>query len=172
MPKTRGQKEATVAELTSRLTGAKAVVFATVSGYTMEDANALRQAGRKDGVEVAITKKTLLSLAAKQAGLELSRDVLPGSILAAWSQSDQVAPARVLAQFAKKRESIKLASGIVEGKFVGADVVKRYAALPSREELLAKMVGSINAPVSGFVNVLAGNLRGLVTVLSKIQPST
>ncbi|MDA1038479.1 MAG: 50S ribosomal protein L10, partial [bacterium] len=89
--------------------------------------------------------------------------------LALFSYDDEISPARVITNFAKNRESITVTAGILEGNLVGMETVTAFASLPSREELLAKLVGSINAPVSGFVNVLAANLRGLVQVLGAIK---
>ncbi len=71
--------------------------------------------------------------------------------------------------FSKKHEDIEFQGGILEGQIIDIEELKKLADLPSREELLAKVVGSLNAPISGFVNVLAGNLRGLVNVLNAIK---
>lgn len=169
MAKTRQQKEGAVADLQDKLSRSKAVAFAQVSGYTMADANHLREEAAKEGLEAGIVKKTLLQIAAKANGVELDREILSGSTLAVFGYADEVAPARILAKFVKDRETMSISAGIIDGKVVGAEVVSAYASLPSREELLAKVVGSLNAPVSGFVNVLAGNLRGLANVLNAIK---
>lgn len=169
MAKTRKQKEEIVADLKDKLSRAKSVVFTEISGYTMSDANELREKARNEDLEVGIVKKTLIELAAKEAGIELGRNAMSGSTLAVFGYDDEVAPARVLSTFIKDREGMSVSAGIVEGKVIGADTVQAYASLPSRDELLAKVVGSINAPVSGFVNVLAGNMRGLVCALSAIK---
>lgn len=170
MPKTRDQKQVVIDELKDRFARAKSVVFAQVqSGYSMDDANALRTMATKEGLEAGITKKTLLQIAAKDIGIELSSEDLPGSTLTIFGYDDEVAPSRAMMAFLKGREGMSVTSAVISGEVVGADTVKAYAALPSREELLAKLVGSINAPVSGFVNVLAGNLRGLAQVLNAIK---
>ena len=75
----------------------------------------------------------------------------------------------MIKDFLKDKESLDLFAGVLEGKGIDAEAVNHLASLPSKEELLAKLVGSLNAPVSGFVNVLAGNLRGLVTALDAIR---
>ncbi len=170
MAKTRQQKEELIAEIRERLSRAKSVAFAQISGYTMTDANRLREEAAKEGLKTGIVKKTLLQIAAKDSGVE-GLDALPGSTLAIFGYEDEIAPARILAKFLKGREAMSISAGIIGGKLVAAETVKAYAALPSRDELLAKLVGSINAPVSGFVNVLAGNLRGLVQVLNSIKES-
>ena len=135
----------------------------------MDDANTLRQKGRAVGVEVMIAKKSLLNRALEANGFTIQSDELEGSILTTIGFDDEVAAAKLMAEFAKERETIQIVGGILEGKFVGSTAIKQLATLPSREELLAKLVGSLNAPISGFVNVLAGNLRSLVYVLNAIK---
>lgn len=169
MPKTRAQKSEIVSELSEKLGRMKSVVFTSISGYTMDDANSLRAKGREAGVEVMIAKKTLLNRALAQSGFAVSPDELEGSILTAIGIDDEVAAAKLIAEFAKDREAIKIVGGILEGKYVGASAIKQLATLPSREVLLAKLVGSLQAPISGFVNVLAGNLRQFVYVLNAIK---
>ncbi|MFA6132196.1 MAG: 50S ribosomal protein L10 [Patescibacteria group bacterium] len=170
MAKTRVQKEAMVADLADKFRRMKAAAFASISGFTMKDADDLRTKGRKAGVEVVVSKKTLLKIAAKEAGQEaVDPSGFEGSILSAFAFDDEVSAAKVLANLVKTRDTVKILGGVLEGKLVDAGEVKKLAALPSKIELLSKLVGSLNAPVSGFVNVLAGNLRGLVTVLKAVQ---
>lgn len=169
MPKTRVQKGEIVDELSQKLGKMKSVVFTSISGYTMDDANSLRQKGREVGVEVMIAKKSLLNRALQNNGFTIAPDKLEGSILTTIGLDDEVAAAKLMAEFAKDRETIQIIGGILEGKFVGASAIKQLSSLPSREALLAKLVGSLGAPISGFVNVLCGNLRSLVYVLNAIK---
>ena len=171
MPKTRAEKEEIIAQLSDKFSRIKSAVFTSVSGYTMDDANTLREKGLAQGVELAVAKKTLLMRALEQNGFTLAKDDLDGSILTTFGFNDEVSAAKLMSDFAKDREGINMIGGILEGKVVGANAVKQLALLPSRDELLAKLVGSFNAPVSGFVNVLAGNLRSLVYVLNAIKES-
>jgi large subunit ribosomal protein L10 len=170
MAKTRAQKTEVVAKITDRLKRMKGAAFSQAVGYTMEDADKLRAKAAEKNVDVFVAKKTLLALAAKEAGVTgVDRDALDGSVLVAVSYSDEVAAAKLLKDLSKEKETIKMLAGVLEGKFVGESEVKRLADLPSKEQLLGQLVGTINAPVSGFVNVLAGNLRGLVTALKAVQ---
>ncbi len=178
MPKTRAQKADIVAKVADRLKRMKAAAFAQVSGYTMADADKLRIKAAEQNVEVFITKRTLLALAAKEAGIEgLDASGMEGSILTAVSYADEVSAAKLLKELATtkrlahkdKLDTMALVAGILEGKFVTALEVTKLASLPSKQELLGQLVGTLNAPISGFVNVLAGNLRGLVTVLGAIK---
>lgn len=170
MAKTRAQKQEIVADLADKFRRMKAAAFASISGFTMKDADLLRAKGRQAGVEVTVVKKTLLKLAAKEAGQEsVDPSALEGSILSAFAFNDEISVAKVLADLVKEKETIRILGGIVEGRQVDAGEVQKLAALPSKTELLGQLVGSLNAPVSGFVNVLAGNLRGLVMVLKAVQ---
>jgi len=172
MAKTKEQKEQIVADLTDKLQKSKSAVFTQVSGFTMDDANELRKEAKENDLEVMIAKKTLLEIAVKNAGVKgLNPRELEGSILTTFGYSDEIAPARVMAKFAKGREGLVMLAGVLEGEGVDAAMVKSLSALPSKEELLAKLVGSINAPVSGFVGVLNANLRNLVGVINAIKES-
>ncbi|MBU0646002.1 50S ribosomal protein L10 [Patescibacteria group bacterium] len=169
MPKTKQQKEQMVDELAEKLSRIKSAVFTRVSGYTMEDADALRTKGREQGVELAITKKTLLVRALEKAGVKLDINQLTGSVLTSLGYEDEVSPAKIMADYAKGREGVELIGGILEGAYVESDSVKALSQLPGKQELLAQLVGSLNAPTSGFVNVLAGNFRKLVYALNAIK---
>lgn len=169
MAKTRQEKKAIVSELAEKFRGSTSATFAAVSGFTMPQADALRAKAREAGVEVFIAKKTLIDLAVKEAGIDgVNAREFEGSILTATAQ-DEIAAAKLIKDFTKENESLTFVAGILEGQGISVEQVEQLASLPSKEELLAKVVGSLNAPVSGFVNVLAGNLRGLVNVLNGIK---
>ncbi|MDA0208389.1 MAG: 50S ribosomal protein L10 [bacterium] len=171
MAKSRAQKAEIASSLTEKFGSMKAAAFAQVSGLTMPQSDELRQKAKEQGVEVMVAKKTLLAIAAKEAGIEdFDAKVLQGSILTAFSMDDEVSAAKLVKEFGTANNDVLTAvAGVLEGKAISADEVNKLAALPSKEQLYAQLVGSINAPVSGFVNVLAGNLRGLVTALGAIR---
>lgn len=170
MAKSRKQKELTLGDLTEQLGKAKSVVFADMKGLSVKDATELRNKARKENVGVLVAKKTLMRLAFKEAGYEGVDPVsLQGSIVMVTGFDDEVAPAKLAAEFAKDHEALKIVAGVLERKLVAAAEVLALSKLPSKQELIAKLVGSINAPLSGFVNVLAGNLRGLVNVLNAVK---
>lgn len=154
MPKTLAQKTDIVTKLADKVRRMKSAVFTSIGGYTMEDADKMRAQGRKEGVELAVAKKTLLLRAFKDAGVELSAETLDGSILTAFGMQDDIAPAKMIAALTKDRDQIKILGGLMEGKTVDAAYIKTLAKLPSKLELYAKLVGSIYSPVSGFVRVL------------------
>jgi large subunit ribosomal protein L10 len=168
MAKTRQQKEETLAGLTAAFASAKSAVLVNYQGLKVKEAEELRRKADKEGVTYVVAKKTLLTKALKAAGTEYDVNQLSGMIGVA-TAADEVAAARLLSEFGKAHESMKILSAVVDGKIVNAAAVAALASLPSREVLLGQLVGTINGPVSGFVNVLAGNLRGLVNVLSSIK---
>ena len=96
-------------------------------------------------------------------------DNLSGSVGIALSYEDEVVPASIVSKFAKENTTLTIGGGILENKFILADMVKRLASLPSKEVMLAKLVGTMQAPISGFVGALRANLRNLVGVLNAIK---
>jgi large subunit ribosomal protein L10 len=170
MPKSKQQKEQIVKELAEKIASAKCLVIASQDGLTVAASQELREKCRKEQVDFISVKKTLLELALKNSDYSDAKiEEMAGSLAVAMSANDEVAPARILKDFAKTHEQVLFRGGLLDGRLVGVDEIKWLANLPSRIELLAKAVGSIKAPISGFVNVLAGNLRGLINVLSAIK---
>ena len=156
---TREKKESLVADLAAKLAGAKSVVFTDYRGLTVEEIDEVRNQLRKQGIEFKVIKNTLFKLAAKQAGIEISTDVTSGHPVAiAFAGTDEVAPAKITYTYSKKNEKFAIVGGILEGKEISDIMVKSLASLPSREELYAKIVGSLASPLSGMVNVLSGNI--------------
>jgi large subunit ribosomal protein L10 len=170
MAKTKQQKEQEVKDLTDKLATAKAVVFASYKSLTVSQTENLRKALRQEGAELKMAKKNLLRIALQNNKLDQNLvDNFTGSVTVAFGYDDEVIPAKVVAKFGKANDTLQIFGGILEKSFIDTGRVQALATLPAREELLAKLVGSINAPVSGFVNVLAGNLRSLVYVLDAIK---
>lgn len=166
--KTISQKREVVDGISQKMKAAKAIVFADYRGLTVEQDTELRSALRKAGVEYKVVKNTLTRFAANENGLEGLDTYLNGPTAMASSESDPVAPAKVLNEYAKKYEKLELKVGVVEGRIIDIEGIKALAELPPREVLIARALGGFNAPISGFVNVLNGNLRGLVVALKAI----
>ena len=169
MPKTRAQKEEAVSSLVANINDAKAAVFANYQGLTVPQLEELRGQCREAGVNCIASKKTLVKRALSDAGMDVDTKAFQGGIVSFFGTTDEVTPAKIVAEFAKKNTVVTIFGGLLEGQYINDKKVKELSALPSKEELLAKLVGSLNAPVSGFVNVLAGNLRGFVGVLNVIK---
>lgn len=167
MPKTKTEKQQTVRDLVENIKKAKAIVLADFKGLKVKEITALRRELKQKEIDCVVVKKTLMNLAFKESGIDFDAKKMPGHIIGVnCSQVDEVAPAKIMAAFAKTHEALKILGGFLESKFIEAGQVKMLAALPTKEELLAKMVGSIQAPLSGLVRVMAGNLRGLAQVLN------
>ena len=169
MPKTREQKDVLVKELTERLKRATSLVFADYRGLPVKDVTVFRALCRKEGVDYLVIKKTLLAkalAAASYAGID-ARSV-EGELAVTMGYGDEVAPAKIVAQFGKTHP-LKITGGVLEHRMISASDTAALALLPSRLELLAKLVGTVQAPISGFVNVLAANMRGLVNTLTAIR---
>ena len=167
-------KQAVVAQLKEQLESAKGVVLTSYKGLTVAQDTELRRELREAGVSYHVVKNTMMRIAAKEAGLEGIDEHLEGTTAFAFSTEDAVAPAKVICGFMKKNkleeaEILTVKVGVVEGKVIGVDEVKALAALPSREELIAKLLGSMNAPISNTVNVLQGVIRNAVYVLDAIR---
>ncbi|NQT49232.1 50S ribosomal protein L10 [Candidatus Kuenenbacteria bacterium] len=170
MPKTKEQKEKIVKDLSDIISSAKSVIIANHEGLTVNDAQLLRENCKEQNVQFVSVKKSLLKLAFASAGLkDVDTKAMEGSLAVAISKEDEVAPAKILKEFAKKHEQVVFNGGVLEGEMVSVEQIEKLAELPSKQELYAKIVGSIKAPVSGFVNVLRGNLSGLINVLNSIK---
>ena len=166
---TRQKKEAVVAILVEKIRTSKAVVYAQYQGVTVKSLTSMRKELAKSGSS-QVMKKTLLSIALKEAGIEGNVRELPGQVGVAFS-SDEVAAAKTLAEFIKANKGTKLSieGGALGEKYLSADETKALAKLPSRDELRGMLVGTLQAPISGFVRTLSGNLSGLVRVLKAVE---
>lgn len=168
MPKTRQQKEEMLKNLQDKMAISKSVVFSSDNGLPVKTIEGIRKEMKENNAEYLVAKKTLVKMATKDVS-DIDLEHLTGSVALTLSYDDEVAGARLLNKYAKDNEALQLDGGILEGKFIMADMVKRLANLPSREQLLAKLVGSMNSPMSGIVGVLSGVQRNFVGVLSAIK---
>ena len=161
----RPEKAGKVAELKDLLTSSKGVVLVDYCGLTVAEDTELRSKMREAGVKYMVAKNTFIRIAAQEAGIEGLDAYLEHNTAVAFSAEDPVAPAKILNDFSKDHKALEIKAGVLDGKVIGLDEVKAVAELPSREELLAKLVGSMQAPISGLVNVLQGTIRNFVYTL-------
>jgi large subunit ribosomal protein L10 len=170
MAKTKQQKELDVKQLEDRLGKIKAVVFTNFEGLTVKEATDLRNELRQRGVEYTVVKKTLLKVALKQAGLDsISIDEYRGGLGMAFGYADEVGPARALYTFSKTHPTLKLIGGIYNRQSMSQAEVMQLATLPSKEELLSKLVWLVNYPMSGLVMVMSGVIKSFVYSLQAIK---
>ena len=166
----RENKQQIVVELHDKLTRAKAVFLADFRGLSVEKATHLRNELRKSAIEYRVVKNTLLELAARDTDKTALSVHFAGPTAIALSYDDPVAAAKVLSKFAKEQNAVfKLKGGVLTGKAMSVADIQALADLPSREVLIAKMLGSMQAPSSNFVRVLAAVPGGFVRVLNAIR---
>lgn len=169
MPKSRLQKVEMLARYERLLADSKLVVIFSHDGLNVGQSEELRSILFEHGEKLVVMQNRLLRLALSRLNLTLPEEVWGRPLGVAVSESDEVTISKDLAAFIKNNENVSLVAGIYEGRIIPTDMINELAKLPSREELLAKLVGTIAAPVSGLVNVLAGTMRGLVTALKQIE---
>ena len=148
------EKKAVVASLVEKIKNSPAGVLVDYKGINVEDDTKLRKQLREAGVEYAVIKNTLIRFAAKGTAFEALEPNLEGPTALAVSKEDATAPARVLAEFAKKADKLELKAGVVEGTYYDAKGIQVIATIPSREVLLGKLLGSIQSPIANFARVI------------------
>lgn len=171
MAVSREAKEKAVATLTDELGRLKLAVLTDYRGLTVKEIQELRGILRDQGITYRVSKNTLVRLAAQ--GTENLKDtdvsMFKGPMALAIGFDDEVAPARAVFQYAKEHAALEIVGGIMEdGTTLSAAEVTALASLPTRDQLLGQVVGTIAAPLSSFVGVLGGNVRSIVTVLAAI----
>jgi large subunit ribosomal protein L10 len=166
----REGKQQIITELHDKLKTAKAVFLADFRGMDVEQANALRSELRNASVEYRVIKNTLLELASRETDKQSLSSHYTGPTAVALSYDDPVAAAKVLSKFAKGNQSVfKLKAGVLSGKAISVSDIQSLADLPSREVLIAKLLGTMNAPVASFVGTLAAVPGSFVRALDAIR---
>ncbi len=171
MPKTRQQKEQDLKNIQESVQENMSTVLATFEGVTVKDMEALRNDLREKEATLFVAKKTLLRKALENAKYEGAELETVKGIIGLATGKDEVGAAKAIKGFMKEHTEVQIVGGFLEGKYLAVEAVNELASLPSREELIAKTVYTIQAPVTGFVNVLQGNIRSLVYALKAISDS-
>ncbi len=153
MPKTRAQKHESLEELKQLFKSGKSIMFSDYQGMTVAKMTSLRKQLTGANVDYVVAKKTLLGLAAKEAGYDVDFSKVSGMVGAAFAQADEMAPAKLIGD-AGKDSPIKLVGGIFDGKFIDAQYAVSLSKLPSKSQLLGQFLSVLNAPSSAFVRVL------------------
>ena len=164
----KDKKTTLVADLTELLSSAKTTVYAKYQGLTVAELQELRKAAREAGVKIKVVKNRLVRVAMGQIAVYKDTDTtgLTGQLLYAVSDDDEVAPAKVLADFAKKHKALSLAGGFNDlGNALSEDGVKELAAMPTKNELIAQVVAQLLSPVTDSISGLSGGLSGIVSGL-------
>ncbi|MEK7648916.1 MAG: 50S ribosomal protein L10 [Patescibacteria group bacterium] len=175
MARTKESKQGIIKQLTERLADARSVVFVSLKGLKVKETEELRRNLRAERIDCMMAKKTLIRRSLENRGVTtVDPKRYEGEVALVCGYDDEVAPARLLALFAKTHEALQLLGGLMfkEGEeLVSMDAmqIKRLALLPSQTELRAKVVGCLANPLRGIVSVLSGNTRSLVYVLNAIK---
>ncbi|MDD7363597.1 MAG: 50S ribosomal protein L10 [Peptoniphilus sp.] len=158
-----------VNEIKDKIENSQSIVFVDNLGLNVADVTELRKQLRENGVEYKVYKNTMLKRAFADAGIEEVNDYLVGPTAIAFGIEDAVQPAKIIHDFAEENDRIEIKAGVLDGKLMSIEEVNALAKLPSREVLIAKMLGSLNAPLNGLATVLSGNIRGLAVALNQIR---
>ena len=162
---TRDKKNELVAEMSQLLSDTKTTVIAAYPGLSVADIQNLRAAARQENVTIKVVKNRLVRVAMSTIDMYKDTDTssLNGQLLYAFSAEDEVAPAKVLAEFAKSHDSLNIVGGFSgEGANISADEVKALANLPSKSQLIAEVIAQLLSPVHDVTNALSGNLHALL----------
>ena len=147
-------KQPIVQEIAGVINGAAAVVVVDYRGLTVEEDTRLRKQLREAGITYKVYKNTLVSRAVEGTEFESLREVLEGPSAFAISTDDATAPARIIAEFAKKTPKLEIKAGVVEGRFFDAKGMEAISAIPNREVLLGRLLGSMQSPIANFARVI------------------
>jgi large subunit ribosomal protein L10 len=165
MALSKQQKEDVVKEVADLLQNAKMTVVAKYQGTGVKAMQQLRRDARDNGTKVQVIKNRLVvkALQANDALKGVDTSNLSGMLLYAFNSADEVAPAKSLAEFAKANPTLEFVGGITpEGTFISAEEVKALAALPSRDDMIAQVIATLNSPVNDITSGLSGNLHALL----------
>jgi large subunit ribosomal protein L10 len=165
----RTQKEQVVAELREKLQRSSATILTDFKGMTVTEMTELRDALAAEHVEYQVVKNTLMRLASRDTGAALLEPAIKGTCAIAIGYGDPSTPAKIIKKFNKTNEKLKIKAGALGLRLLDANQVVALAELPPRDELLAKLLGTLNAVPTSLVNVLSGVPRAFVGVLAAIQ---
>ena len=166
--KTLRVKSQNVEEIKEKIGRAQTLVLVDYRGLNVEQLTELRSQYRNANIDYKVYKNTMMRIAFKDLGLEDFNEFLKGPSAVAFGYDDPVAAAKITAEFAKTNSKLEIKAGIVDGKVIDVAEVNNLASLPSREVLVAQVLGGLNAPIQGFANVLQGTIRSLAIVLNAI----
>ena len=165
----RSKKETVIEELHNKLGRASAAILTDYKGLTVAEITSLRDSLASEKVDYQVVKNTLMRLACKQTDASVLEPVLTGTCAVAIAYGDPTVPAKIIRKFSKANEKLKLKAGALGNRLINADQILALADLPPKEELLGKMLGTLNALPTSLVTVLSGVPRAFVGVLAAIK---
>ena len=165
---TKAFKQDKIEAMKENFAKAKVAVVTEYRGFTVEEITTLRRALQKENSDYMVTKNTLAKIASKGTPFEVLADSLKGPVAIAFGFHDEVAPAKVLTKFIKDVKKGEIISAALDGKLLNAKETQVLASLPSKEELYAKMLGSINSPATGIVGAVNAVMSSLVRAMDQV----
>ena len=169
MAKTKEQKKEMIENLREKIARQKTMVFLGFEGLKIKDLSDLRNKLKSAGSQLVVVKKTLMNSVFKEKKIKVDFGKAGGQLALVFGFQDELAPSKITYQFSQANQNIKILGGFFEGKLRDAEEIIDLAQIPSKEELLVKLVSSLSAPISNLVNVLEANIKGLVYALSAIK---
>ena len=166
---TKAFKSEKIEAIKAKAQKAQVAVLTEYKGYSVEEITNLRRALQKDGGDYMVTKNTLAKIALKGTDFEILTDSLTGPVAIAFGFEDQVSPAKAVSKFIKDTKKGEILGGALDGKLLDAKEVEALAKLPSKEELIAKILGSINSPASGIVGSINAVMAQLTRAMAAVR---
>lgn len=166
---TKAFKSEKIDAIKSKVEKAQVAVITEYKGYTVEEITKLRRALQKEGGDYMVTKNTLTKVAIKGTEYEAMADLMKGPIAIAFGYEDQVSPAKIVSNFIKTSKKGEILGAVLDGNLLSADETKALANLPSKEELYAKMLGSINSPATGITLGINAVMASLTRAMAAVR---
>lgn len=170
--KTRRQKEKILEDLKEKLSHQKALIFVDFRGLKVKELANIRKKLKEANSQFLVAKKTLMRLAFQEKNIKFNPEELEGQIALVFGFGDELTPAQIVFRLSQEYKNLKILGGFIESKkeeFLSSEKIIELGNLPTKEELYGRLVGSISAPISNFINVLQGNIKGLLYVLAKAK---
>ena len=166
---TKAFKSEKIDAIKTKIEKAQVAIITEYKGLSVEEITNLRRALQKEGGDYMVTKNTLAKVALKGTQYEVMSDLMKGPIAIAFGFEDQVSPAKVVSKFVKDTKKGEILGAVLEGKLLSVDEAKALANLPSKEELYAKMLGSINSPATGITLGINGVMAALTRAVAAVR---
>jgi len=171
MAKTKEQKRTILEELKKKIAQQKAMIFVDFKGLKVKDLSKLRNELKQKDSEFMVGKKTLMKIALEDNKLECNPEEMEGEIALVFGFKDELFPIKTVYNFSKENENLKIIGGYIESQkkeFLSAENIITLGQLPGKEELLARLVGSLSAPISNFNNVLQAPLEACLSIIKSL----
>lgn len=166
---TKAFKQEKIDAMKAKFEKAQVALVTEYKGYTVDEITALRRSLQKEGGDYMVTKNTLTKIAVKGTSYEAVSDLCSGPVAVAFGFEDQVSPAKIVSKFIKETKKGEIIGAVLDGSLLSADEAKALANLPSKEELYAKILGSINSPASGLVGSLNAVMASLTRAVAAVR---